>query len=207
MTTEWPADKIERRSVASLVPYARNARTHSAAQIAAVAASIKEWGWTSPALIDPEGTIIAGHCRVLAAQKLGLVDIPVMVATNWSEAQKRAYVIADNQLAVAGADWDKDLLRVEIDDLSGADFDIGLLGFEPGDLSALLGDEGVSIAGEQDGAASGGNDSEFLKWNKQRIPLASDEIEALDALASRYVEIFGLAHGFARWLAEGRHLA
>src|SRR6187402_172575 len=89
----WPADAVERRPVAALVPYARNARTHSDEQVAQIAASIREWGWTSPVLVDESGGIIAGHGRVLAAQRLGLPEVPVMVAADWSEAQKRAYVI------------------------------------------------------------------------------------------------------------------
>jgi hypothetical protein len=95
----WPADAVARRSVASLVPSARNARTHSPQQVAQLAASIREWGWTTPILVDEQGVIIAGHGRVLAAQQLGLVEVPVMVARGWSEAQKRSYLLADNQLA------------------------------------------------------------------------------------------------------------
>ena len=81
----------------SAIPYARNARTHTDAQVAAIAASIKEWGWTSPALVGEDGGLIAGHARILAARQLGIAEIPVMVAAGWSEAQKRAYVLADNQ--------------------------------------------------------------------------------------------------------------
>src|SRR3954466_4300566 len=98
--SEWPADAVERRPVSSLTPYARNARTHSDAQVAQIAGSICEWGWTVPVLVDESGMLIAGHGRVLAARKLGLSEIPVMVARGWSEAQKRAYVIADNKLAL-----------------------------------------------------------------------------------------------------------
>src|SRR6187402_2647405 len=96
----WPADAVERRPVASLVPFARNARSHSDEQVAQIAASIREWGWTVPVLVDEVGTIIAGHGRVLAAQRLGLAEIPVMVAAGWSEAKRRAYVLADNKLAL-----------------------------------------------------------------------------------------------------------
>lgn len=96
---QWPADKVERRPIDSLIPYARNSRTHSEEQIAQIAASMKEWGWTNPVLIDEDGGIIAGHGRILAARKLGLEEAPVVVAKGWSEAQKRAYIIADNKLA------------------------------------------------------------------------------------------------------------
>lgn len=203
--TAWPADNPERRKVADLVPYARNSRTHTAEQISAVAASIKEWGWTTPVLVADDGMIIAGHCRVLAANKLRIEEIPVLVARGWSEAQKRAYVIADNQLAIS-ADWDKQLLKIEIEDLEGLDFDIELLGFEPAELGEILND-GVPIAGDEEGSSASGADAgDFLKWAKQRIPLAADELESLERLVSRYVEIFGLAHGFARWIVEGKHL-
>lgn len=131
----WPADKVDRRAVAALIPYARNARTHSDAQVAQIAASIVEWGWTTPVLIDEAGGIIAGHGRVLAARKLGLVDVPVMVAAGWSEAQKKAYVLTDNQLAL-NAGWDMDLLKIEISDLNLEGFDLNLIGFDP----AVLGD-------------------------------------------------------------------
>lgn len=96
----WPADAVERRPLAALTPYARNARTHSDGQVAEIAASIREWGWTMPVLVDEAGGIIAGHGRVLAAQSLGLTEVPVMVARGWSDAQKRAYVLADNKLAL-----------------------------------------------------------------------------------------------------------
>ena len=133
----WPADSVERRPVASLVPYARNARTHSPEQVAQIAASIREWGWTSPVLVDEAGMIIAGHGRVLAAQRLGLPEVPVMVAANWSEAQKRAYVLADNKLAL-NAGWDPELLPIELGDLKASGFDLALTGFGELELGKLL---------------------------------------------------------------------
>ena len=102
----WPADKVERWAIDRLIPYAKNARTHTDAQVAAIAASIKEWGWTTPALVGEDGGLIAGHARILAARQLGIAEIPVMVAAGWTEAQKRAYVLADNQLAITGSGWD-----------------------------------------------------------------------------------------------------
>ena len=137
--TEWPADKVERRAVADLIPYARNARTHSDAQVAQIAASVTEWGWTTPVLVDEAGSIIAGHGRVMAARKLGLADVPVMVATGWSEAQKKAYVLADNQLAL-NAGWDIDLLKVEVGDLDAEGFNLDLIGFDDKLLADLLAD-------------------------------------------------------------------
>jgi DNA modification methylase len=135
----WPADNVERRAVADLVPYARNARTHSDEQVAQIAASIREWGWTTPVLVDEEGGIIAGHGRVLAARRLGITEIPVMVAAGWTEAQRRAYVLADNKLAL-NAGWDNDLLKVELSELKGLDFDLGLTGFSETELALLTAD-------------------------------------------------------------------
>lgn len=132
----WPADKIERKAVESLIPYARNARTHSDEQVAQIAASIQEWGWTVPVLVDEAGSIIAGHGRVMAARKLGITEVPVMVAAGWSDAQKQAYVLADNQLAL-NAGWDAEMLRLELGDLSGAGFDLGLIGFSDDELARL----------------------------------------------------------------------
>jgi ParB/Sulfiredoxin domain len=131
----WPADKVERWPIDRLVPYARNARTHSEAQIEQVAASIREWGWTNPVLVGEDGGIIAGHCRVLAGRQLGLAEVPVMLATGWSEAQKRAYVLADNQLAL-NAGWNPDLLRLELGDLQGLEFDLGKIGFDDTELAS-----------------------------------------------------------------------
>ena len=105
----WPADEVERWPIDRLIPYAKNSRTHSEAQIAQLAASMKEWGWTNPVLADEVGGVIAGHARILAARQLGYGEVPVMVARGWSDAQKRAYVIADNQLAL-NAGWDRELL-------------------------------------------------------------------------------------------------
>lgn len=139
MNQEWPADRVERRPVADLLPYARNARTHSDEQVAQIAASIREWGWTTPVLVDEAGQIIAGHGRVMAARKLGIAEIPVMVAAGWSEAQRRAYVLADNKLAL-NAGWDTDLLKLELGDLKAEGFDLGLTGFDGDELATLLAD-------------------------------------------------------------------
>jgi DNA modification methylase len=134
---QWPADKVERRKVADLIPYARNSRTHSEAQVAQIAASIREWGWTMPILVDETGNIIAGHGRVMAAQKLGIKDVPCMTAEGWSEAKRRAYVIADNKLAL-NAGWDDEMLRVEFGELRDLDFDLSLTGFDDAEIDALF---------------------------------------------------------------------
>ena len=113
----------------TLIPYARNSRTHTDEQVAQVAASIKEFGFLNPVIIAEDNTILAGHARVLAARKLGLDKIPCIKAENLTEAQKRAYIIADNKLSL-NAGWDEDLLAVEISDLKAESFDLSLLGFD-----------------------------------------------------------------------------
>lgn len=124
-------------TVEKLIPYVRNSRTHSDAQISKIAASIKEFGFLNPVIIDGENGIVAGHGRVLAAQKLGLKELPTIEASHLSEAQRRAYVIADNRLAL-DAGWDNDLLKIELQDLDSEGFDLTLTGFEIGEITALF---------------------------------------------------------------------
>ena len=139
------------RPLGALIPYARNPRTHSDAQVAQIAASIREFGWTNPVLVDGANGIIAGHGRLLAARKLGLERVPVIELAHMSEAQKRAYVLADNQLAM-NAGWDEALLRLELADLSELGFDVGLIGFAEGELERLLAGEGAVGLTEDDDA-------------------------------------------------------
>jgi ParB-like chromosome segregation protein Spo0J len=135
-TNTWPADQVERWPIAKLIPHPRNARTHSEEQVSQIAASIREWGWTNPILVTEKGSIIAGHGRVLGARKLGLVDVPVMVARGWSKAQIQAYALADNKLAL-NAGWDEAMLALEIGELQELGFDIGLIGFSDTEIAAL----------------------------------------------------------------------
>lgn len=130
-------DQVERRPTSSLVPYARNSRTHSNEQIDQLVESMREWGWTTPILVDETGSIIAGHGRVIAAQRLGLPEVPVIVARGWTDAQRRAYVIADNKLAL-NAGWDEDILAAELGDLRGLGFNLDLTGFDFKELDALM---------------------------------------------------------------------
>ena len=129
--------QIEYRAIESLIPYARNSRTHSDAQVAQIAASIREFGFTNPVLIDEDGGIIAGHGRVMASRKLGLSEVPCIQIAGLSETQKRAYVIADNKLAL-NAGWDDEMLRLELGDLQEMGFDATLTGFSTDELDALL---------------------------------------------------------------------
>ena len=127
-------------STADLIPYARNSRTHSEAQVAKIASSIREFGFINPVVTDGKNGIVAGHGRVLAAHKLGLKEIPCVEASHLTEAQKRAYVIADNRMAL-DAGWDAEMLKVELGELKGLDFDLALTGFELGEIESFLADK------------------------------------------------------------------
>lgn len=140
------------RPLGELIPYARNPRTHSDVQVAQIAASIREFGWTNPVLVDGDSGIIAGHGRVLAARKLGLEQVPVIELAHMSDAQKRAYVLADNQLAL-NAGWDDELLRLELADLSELGFDLGLIGFGEGELERLLAGEKAGLTEDDEAPA------------------------------------------------------
>ncbi len=129
--------QIEQIEVSKLIPYAKNSRTHDDAQVAQIAASIKEFGWTNPILVDGDKGIIAGHGRLMAARKLGMDKVPVIELKDMTDAQKRAYVIADNKLAL-NAGWDNDFLTLELKDLEDEGFDLSLTGFDEKELDALL---------------------------------------------------------------------
>ena len=129
--------KYKQAKVADLIPYARNSRTHSDEQITKIASSIREFGFLNPVIVDGKNGIIAGHGRVMAAQKLGLIEIPVLQADHLSDAQKRAYIIADNRLAL-DAGWDAEMLRVEFAELADLGFDLDLTGFDADELADLL---------------------------------------------------------------------
>lgn len=132
-----------------LIPYARNSRTHSDEQVAQIAASIKEWGWTTPILVDETGGIIAGHGRLLAARKLKMEQVPTIEAAGWTDAQKRAYVIADNKLAL-NAGWDVDALKLELQEIDLEGFDLQLTGFQVGELSAMFDEPEFAPGTEQE---------------------------------------------------------
>ena len=138
--------------VGKLVPYARNSRTHSPDQVAKIAASIKEFGFLNPIIVDGENGIIAGHGRVMAAQKLGLDTLPTIEASHLTEAQRKAYVIADNRLAL-DAGWDDDLLKIELQDLDAEGFDLTLTGFDLDELGNLFDDPPETEGEETSGGA------------------------------------------------------
>ena len=129
--------QVQYRQVSDLIPYARNARTHSDEQVARIAASIKEFGWTNPILVDGENGIIAGHGRLAAARKLGMSEVPVIELNGMTETQKRAYILADNKLAL-DAGWDEEVLGVELADLKSLDIDLSLTGFQLPEIDDLI---------------------------------------------------------------------
>lgn len=140
---------VDYRQLVFLIPYARNARTHSDRQVAEIAASIAEFGWTNPVLVDGESGIIAGHGRVLAARKLGMDVVPVIELSGLSEAQKRAYILADNKLTL-NAGWDEELLGLELGDLQALGFDLALTGFGEDEVAKLLASGNVGLTDPDD---------------------------------------------------------
>ena len=143
------APAVRLYAVAALIPYARNPRTHSDAQVAQIAASIREFGWTNPLLVDEAGTLIAGHGRLLAARQLGMTEVPAITLSHLSEAQKRALVIADNKLAL-NAGWDDELLRIELADLAELGFDLNLVGFDDFEIADILADRNAGLTDPDD---------------------------------------------------------
>ncbi|NLW04176.1 MAG: ParB N-terminal domain-containing protein [Pseudomonadaceae bacterium] len=148
-TSKWPALTVRLRKTTELTPYIRNSRTHSDEQVTQIAASIKEWGFTQPILVDETGMIIAGHGRLMAAQRLGLDQVPVASAKGWTDAQKKAYVIADNKLAL-NAGWDNDMLRIELDELAALDFDLDLTGFSLDEMANIFDEPDFQPGSEED---------------------------------------------------------
>ena len=151
MNLSFAPDAIEQRPLESLQPYARNAKTHGADQVAKIAASMAEFGWTVPCLVAEDGELIAGHGRVLAAEMLGLTEAPVIVLDHLTDEQRRAYRIADNKLTELG-EWDNAVLSEELQLLAAEEFDLSLIGFDDAELDALLSglDEETDTEGEDD---------------------------------------------------------
>ena len=141
----WPSLNVTLMKVEEITPYDKNSRTHSAEQVDQIAQSIVEWGFTMPILIDEEKTIIAGHGRLMAAKKLGIKEAPVMTAKGWTEAQKKAYVIADNKLAL-NSEWNPAMLASEIEDIAKLDFNIDKIGFDSDEISKIFSEvDGIEL--------------------------------------------------------------
>jgi len=153
--------QIEYKKVNGIIPYVNNSRTHSDEQVTQVASSIKEFGFTNPILIDEQGGIIAGHGRLIAARKLGMEEVPTIVLGGLSEAQRKAYVIADNKLALNSA-WDEELLKIEMESLSELEFDLEILGFDDSTLEALLDLDAEEDAAVKDLSESVGEGFELI---------------------------------------------
>ena len=187
--------------ISDLTPYDGNSRTHSAEQVDQLAASIVEFGFTNPVLIDPEGGVIAGHGRIEAARQLGFDRVPCLVLEGLSEVQKRAYVIADNRLAL-NAGWDEAALTSELLELDDAGFDLSLTGFDETDLARLLQGEVLPILGDDEGGGASGVASRILKIEDVSVRMTDDEAAALKTMLDDYATRTGSLYGFAGWLAE-----
>jgi ParB-like chromosome segregation protein Spo0J len=168
--------QVQQYKVEDLIPYANNSRTHSDAQVAQIAASIKEFGWTNPILVDGEKGIIAGHGRLLAARKLGMGKVPVIELTHLSEAQKKALVIADNKLAL-NSDWDEELLKIEFQELLEGGFNINLTGFDETTVEDYLNEEDVDL-----GLLPEEKLDNFLNGDTKILRLAYDDQEFNDVV-------------------------
>lgn len=186
----WSADKIESRKLSDLKPYPNNPRTHSPEQVAQIAASMREFGFTQPMIIDEDNMILAGHGRAMASQNLGLADVPVIVRAGLSPAQKRAIVIADNQIA-ANAGWDDSLLKIEIAELKRLDFDLNLLGFPDLKLVEFVSGLGDGVTPQAEPEA-GGVDRELTDEEAKTL---NDAWRLLVKDWARFVASFP-AHGF-----------
>ena len=185
-----PTLQINYKSTENLIPYANNSRTHSEDQINQVASSIKEFGFTNPVLIDEQGGIIAGHGRVMAAKKLGLAEVPTIMLEGLTKAQVKAYVIADNQLAL-NSGWELDVLKLEVETLGEMDFDISLLGFDDSfslDLLSGAEDDGnLSLTPEEKLENYMNGDTKIL-----RLAYTQEEIESVTAMLDEYLNETGL---------------
>jgi ParB family chromosome partitioning protein len=174
--------KIEQLPTDTLIPYARNTRTHSEAQVAQIAGSIREFSFTNPVLIDGENGIIAGHGRVLAAQKLGLGKVPCIRLSHLTDTQRRAYIIADNKLAL-NAGWDEELLGLELADLREDGFDLELTGFDESELGQFDVDE-VAMPTLADG--------DKQPFQQKTFTLHDEQAEEVDAACAKAKE---MGHG------------
>jgi len=168
-----PNLQIEYRAIDALLPYARNPRTHTPEQIAKIAASIVEVGWTQPILVDGESGIIAGHGRLAAARKLELSNVPVIELGHLTPAQKRAYVIADNRLAL-DAGWDDELLALEMAELSESGYDLLLTGFDDDELDQMLADIAETDGSDTDEEPASDEDDDVPEAPKQPISRPGD---------------------------------
>jgi hypothetical protein len=178
---------IKTPQVADLIPYARNSRTHSDEQITQIAASIKEFGFLNPVIVDGENGIIAGHGRVMAAKKLGMTELPAVEASHLTDAQRRAYIIADNKLAL-NAGWDDEMLRVEFDELGAMGFDLDLTGFSADFLQGqVLAQQPLGLTPDEKLENYLDGDTKIL-----RLAYSQDELETVVSLLDKGLESTGV---------------
>lgn len=185
---------INYQPTSDLLPAATNAKLHTDGQVTQIAASIRAFGFNNPVLVEADGTIIAGHGRILAASKLGIETVPTITLTHLTDAQVRAFRIADNRLAETGGGWDWQMLRAELDHIAElGDIDIGLTGFDPEDLPS--GDmESFEVDGDEQ---RGGTDTNYLSFGDRKVPLDADELTGLMALLDNHMAKTGSPFGFA----------
>lgn len=195
--------KIEYLSVDDLVPYANNARKHSGLQIEQVVASIREFGFTNPVLIDENNILIAGHGRIQAAKLAGLNEVPAIRLAGLSEAQRKALRIADNQIPL-NASWDMDLLMEEVQSLDLVEFDLGVMGFDESMLETLLdpGDDDSDPDADADPDRRG-DDVRYLSIGKEKVPISEEEEAKLIHALNKYIKKYGTNFGFATALMKG----
>lgn len=193
-----PSDQIVHLALDQLTPYARNPRRNEAA-VTKVKASIAEFGFKQPIVVDAKHVIVAGHTRFLAAQALGLATVPVIVARDLTPTQVKAYRLADNRVAQE-SQWDDELLALELEELQAEGFDVPLIGFDDSELERLLADEDLEPIEAGEGESSTGTSRQYLAFGDERIPLADDELTLLSARLKAYIDERGAAIGFARAL-------
>ena len=182
-----PKAQIEHIPIDHLTPYAHNSRTHSPAQIDQVAASIREFGFTNPVLIDGEGGIIAGHGRVMAARQLGMPEVPCIRLAHLTDAQKRAYVIADNKIAL-NAGWDSELLALELRELGDLDVDLGITGFASAEIDALIHDQVKTLSAEALRAAETATDAAPATEEAFRAEMSNTQTVGQAPIVPMYAE-------------------
>jgi ParB-like chromosome segregation protein Spo0J len=193
---KWASDKVELWPIEKLKPYEHNARTHDAGQVAKLADSIREYGWTIPVLVDDTGVILAGHGRVQAATFLGMKQVPVMIANGWDETKKRAYVFADNRLAEM-SDWNNEVLAAEIRALMVGDFGISTLGFNLAEINSLLSSpEEIEQLGKMKSGIEGQKRNETLRFGRFMVPLTNEEFAWLEAKAQAHHNLYGASVDF-----------
>lgn len=198
--------EIEYKKSSDLIPYVNNSRTHSEAQVTQVASSIKEFGFTNPILVDEEGGIIAGHGRLLAALKLDMDKVPTITLHGLSEAQRKAYVIADNQLAL-NSGWDAELLKIEIGGLNELDFNLDLLGFDDDFLNELMLDPSKIGEGDDDNPYTKKADAPTYEptGEKPDVKELYDDTKTFDLIENIKAAILPQAEKDFLMLAAGRH--